>query len=848
VAQSVPVVIRGVDFLGQPFEERTSTLSFNLHGCRYASRYHLPKNSWVTLETARGSESRNVRARVAWIERPHSLREFFQVSVELEMPVNLWAYEPAPSDWQLTERSSAHRTAVEAQSQTAAHEPEAAPAADTVPMSEDTPMSTPAHISPESEVPSETPSSASVSADNPRSREWSAELEGRVRQSIDEAAADAAEQIRKAAEEKRAWISEQAFRSWKEEFEGAQRAAREQFAAQQDELVQQLKAEFEGGLVQTRRLMAEVERHAGVLRAETGAASEAASRVATARLELEAIQAARSSYDAEAPASEWTEEWAARWREILKSEMAAAGTEWEELLQSSVDAGVRRIAEQLSEQIQHISGHEESRFSERVRELRQPLADTLTEAHETLSTIRGALSDELARAHASLAEIENSVSRSRDVSARLDARASDSLNELDRRLEMILDAQTKEIGERAETASRAAVEKVGAALETMKQKILESTLDEAEAKLALHLDRVPQALRELSSREVRIEEGLRLFRERLRQVAETSQCDFASQVDAAVGQVQTEFECARQGALKKWNEELDAAGVRASHAAADAIGKASDGFEHEARTRLQTLLEQTVTAAATGLETNTTEAKQKFADELHSESSARLDHIRADMDRAASDLTVQARTEIEKAAEISAAAFGQVLRGISDQETDCFAARTQEVTQGRAQELEHCADQVLRKFEAGAECSLARLRAEFAAQLDAGIAEGRSALTAELSSVLAGYRSELDAHHKDWGDRLDRISSEAEARFQERLDTASDSWVVSSVRRLNEHSQNGIESLMRSADQALQDSCAAIFDGIAEALRHRVDATTALPSAAQQAAVSLPADESQTNP
>ncbi len=36
-----------------------------------------------------------MRARVAWIQRPHSTREFFQVAVELETPGNVWEMDSA---------------------------------------------------------------------------------------------------------------------------------------------------------------------------------------------------------------------------------------------------------------------------------------------------------------------------------------------------------------------------------------------------------------------------------------------------------------------------------------------------------------------------------------------------------------------------------------------------------------------------------------------------------------------------------------------------------------------------------------------------------------------------------
>ena len=103
--EPVPLVVRGIDLLGQPFEERTATLALNLHGCRYSSKHHLPKNTWVTLELPQARNHPNVRARVAWVQRPHSIRDFFQVAVELEGPANIWGVDAPPADWTTTERS-----------------------------------------------------------------------------------------------------------------------------------------------------------------------------------------------------------------------------------------------------------------------------------------------------------------------------------------------------------------------------------------------------------------------------------------------------------------------------------------------------------------------------------------------------------------------------------------------------------------------------------------------------------------------------------------------------------------------------------------------------------------------
>src|SRR5271170_4086331 len=102
IVQAVPLTVTGVDALGRPFQERTSTLIINCHGARYQSKHYVLKNMWVTLEVPHpetGHAPRVVRGRVTWIQRPRTVRELFQVGVELEVPGNLWGIAFCPPDW-----------------------------------------------------------------------------------------------------------------------------------------------------------------------------------------------------------------------------------------------------------------------------------------------------------------------------------------------------------------------------------------------------------------------------------------------------------------------------------------------------------------------------------------------------------------------------------------------------------------------------------------------------------------------------------------------------------------------------------------------------------------------------
>jgi len=102
VEQPVQLIVLGTNRHGEPFQERTAAVSFNLHGCRYTSRHEAPRESWVTLQVTGtdGASAPPVRARVRSIQSPQSPREMCQIGVELETPANIWGVTQPPEDWQ----------------------------------------------------------------------------------------------------------------------------------------------------------------------------------------------------------------------------------------------------------------------------------------------------------------------------------------------------------------------------------------------------------------------------------------------------------------------------------------------------------------------------------------------------------------------------------------------------------------------------------------------------------------------------------------------------------------------------------------------------------------------------
>jgi len=101
IEHPVSLIILGTDRLGESFQEETSAVSLNLHGCRYSSRHDYPLGGWVTLKVGgqAGVSSASVRARVRSVFSSKSLLAFCQVGVELETPANVWGVAAPPEDW-----------------------------------------------------------------------------------------------------------------------------------------------------------------------------------------------------------------------------------------------------------------------------------------------------------------------------------------------------------------------------------------------------------------------------------------------------------------------------------------------------------------------------------------------------------------------------------------------------------------------------------------------------------------------------------------------------------------------------------------------------------------------------
>jgi hypothetical protein len=881
ITSSIPLTVRGVDLLSQPFEERTATVAVNTYGCKYPSKHHLPKNTWITLEIPAPENAdgpHRVRARVVWIQRPRTVREMFQIAVELESPGNVWSLESPPEDWETTastlrapaatERTPGDAVAKWMNSETTSRaQTEQFPTEHFRPETE-TPLADFADKNLEIETHEEaTPASAGAfgfagavvqegavadSLESPLLREFRGHIESQASRAAEDAVAQASETLKQTAatvEKEHIASAEAFFQMWRDDLDRERDAAREeiskraseQMASVQDEISARvtgqmswvreelradLKQEFAAHIDQMRSLVADLERGAQAVREEAQAAASSGDRLAQIKMALEAAEAAvdqrmRRLKDA-AQETVALDDLSKAWREKLQEQMGQARGEWNELLQSSLDGAAQRLASRLGESTQSALETAEGKLTERIAQLFHPMTNAVSEAQQALSGIRGALDAELQRARTSLVDIEGAAERMREFSAQIDAASHDAVNQLHRRLDSSLQSQVMELRRHADALTSELPQRVQPALDAAGHQLVSKTLAELDARLAPHLERVPELVRELTAHEVQAEEGLRMYRERLRQAAESSRRDAGAQMSATLAELRTEFENARSEALTRWNEELNTSGGRATHAVIEDLVKNAEWHQKQAQEYIETLTQESLAKTEGVFDSRRQELSDRLAEQLAQQNIAYLDDAKQQLEGVSADVIGRTASRLEDAANASASGFEERVRQVAEIATQKFNEASDSSLAERTHEIERAAGAIRMNFEHGAGTLLERHRTEMAAYGEQKFAEARDFHSRELTAAVEAARIERDAQARDWYERLARANEESLQRYEDQLHGASELWVNVAVDKLNDSGQATLASLARSGEQALRTSLLKALEQVAESVRQSI--------------------------
>lgn len=893
IAQSVPITVSGIDALGQAFKERTSTVSVNCHGCKYQSKHYVPKTGVVTIEIARAESDappRMVEGRVAWVQRPRTVRELFQIGVEFTMPGNVWGIAFPPADWfPLPDEASEPlgTGAIEMPVPPAAEPPakkkeEVAAAPLTPAEAKETrkPAPSVAEKAPATVPPSESkvrvlptpPSQAVTSAHESMSaaRQMArllAEAKQHLRRSMQTGAAEAVAQevrsverqlqvavnkavegsVSKAAEKSVQAAVESAVQSAVENslqqlverathkvVENALEAfaqAREAAAPRAEDLDSKARAAVERVLEASAQKLAEQTIQQSVQQTVEQAVKEAVAQ-ATANLPVApatAIPSGETLDQLDQAAHQRLADWRKQIEEAagelhekslerLNQASEAASQKWKIQFDAALEGASEQMSAQLGQISQAATARAEEEMASRRASLQSLMNEAAAEAQKNLETLCAGLEERQARAESAASTADEAARRVEETSAQIEAMSRATFDDAQRKLNDLLASQSGELERRAAEL----LERKAGELEKPIQEIAEEKMrrvaEQVEQQLAPHYQRAQQAQEKLAAAGEQLaaagkqaEGVLEAFRLQMRDVSEQALAAALERMKEQTAELPADFEEKCRAALTKVEEELDAKTTETSHTTFEALYKASEWYQKKAQTNMQSALEKMMEQSTGTMREHAAELSRMFASELDHCSRSYVEHAQGLIEESAKDVKERTREQLSIAAQTTAAGaideLGRIARENLAQFEELAGASTEQVQAKVAQKSQEA-------------------MADFNALLEQRLAESaremRRTLQEQLQPLIDDFHSKRDAEQDAWLERMKGTVEQSIDQYKERLENASNSWLLASATTLGQHSKGVLETLSHAAEERLRDTCADVFANLGETLRQRM--------------------------
>jgi hypothetical protein len=853
IVHAVPLSVTGVDALGQPFKERTSTLIISCHGCKYQSKHYVPKNSYVTLEIPNpdsAEPARTSQARVTWVQRPRTVRELFQVGVELEVPGNIWGVSFPPDDW--FPYVEPVRSEIPAPG-VMAEEP-GFPAASAGPASSapavPVPPAIPAPVFAAEEKTRVVPFPVANEISAMMARQMArllVEAKQQLQSAVHDAAAAAAEvETRQLVEQLHAQLEAAAQKAIEaaaaaQAGEGAQRARVEIDAAAKastNALREEWTREAERGVRNWNQHMAaqlaetgESLRNKLVSRIEselnnTGATTRTAwqqqlsSDIERARTDVNELAGTARKLSEEIGAT--TGQAREGWRRQAESDLGAAQRQWHEQIQSSLADGAAQLSAQLAQLTKNAAAGADHELAARAVALRKASEKVMEESRQSLAALRSGLDQELSRAHDAVAKIEEGIKRSEGYSERLEAASRAATEEVNHRFEILLAAQGEEMNRRADQFVAGIAQRLQPSLEAATQQAMGAFRTQVDQVWKPLLASAGQSLEQMRAGQQQLEHTLATLRDRLHEASQQVANEAATRMQERVAQLRKDFEQAGQIALGRFQEELENKGTEATHTTFEALFKASDWYQKKAQTSMQTALEKALEQSNVSLREKAAEVSRLFASELDHYSRSYVDHTRGQLEESVKESLERGRGLLSQTSQTTAATFADEVHHIAGESAEEFSQAARHAVEEATSQMATRAGQVRGAINAHAHQAFAEFEGRVGERVDQGVAQARHRTDAQLTSLLESWRARYDAEQKQWLERLAQLTGDAVEHYKGRLENASNSWLVASVTTLSQHSQTVIESLAQAAEVRLQQTCSEVFAGLADSLRTRL--------------------------
>jgi hypothetical protein len=890
IVQAVPLVVTGVDALGRPFVERTSSLIINCHGCRYQSKHYVLKNMWVVLEIPHaeaGQPPLQVRGRVAWIQRPRTVRQLFQVALELELPGNVWGIGFPPEDWGnfvLTVGARSHepkdqdivlrlpeKSAEKLTDAKPSAEPDLPPPAigtDTLHVLPPT-STTDASLQLARQVARliadakqqisaaarEAAAQAVATEHQTATDKWQQKFSA-AQSDISMESGRALERIQHESDERSRAVYSAAAKALQDELPkwlaphleqltrevtatiakaGAeQHALHEQHAAGITERVQQLCREAEEV---ARRIVAqsqELERRIAEQASVTSAVLD--SRV---RKQEEVFGAHQDKLNATAGAAQQqlTDAAANAQGEMqarLTAQVDLARTQIQELVESAVAQLKEGAAESANQSVADLRAqtreHLDSELQQRMAALSEAAKSIAAETEERVNRVRG---DVLGRLQENSMLLEHSIARAGaavsqldQYSERLGTTQQYALEGFQSQLDDVLSLHRNELHRRSETLFDDLNTRIRQSFDDASQDAVRKFDEQVRSLAEPHIEQTNDAISRMAGGRSLLDASLTLQQERIRSAADEAFAESLARFRENLGGVEELLQEASQGVISRNLAELESKAGDVRHEAREDIYKTAEWYEKKVQTQLNGLTEKIVEQGGHQLRERAGEVSAEFAAELDHSCRNFVGHSQNQMKEVVRESFDRARELFAEAADTTTAAFMDEVQRHARQELHGFEEAVSQTAAESNRQFAASRETIAQRLTDEQESFLKRFQAGMATALENGVREAQEKISDGFLPLWESWKAMTEKQQEELRASMADLSSTATGEFKTRLENVSNTWLLTTVAKLDHQSRDVVSGLSASAEEKLRSACAEVFSNVGESLRKRLQEIT----------------------
>lgn len=457
--------------------------------------------------------------------------------------------------------------------------------------------------------------------------------------------------------------------------------------------------------------------------------------------------------------------------------------------------------------------------------------------------LRSEISSEMAKSEEVISKFHESVAQLEARRGEFSTLLQSVSDEWARRSEAMLEAQNAELNRRAESTVAGMSQRLQPMLEAAGHESIEKLAAEFEQRFSPQITQASEILGKLAFDSDRAEKLAAEHQQRVWQISDQSLQESAARGKEILAQIEKEFAESSRNAATRWLADLETRATETSHTTFETLYKSADWYEKKIQTQMQTTLEKGLDQAAARLREKAAEMSGLFASELDHYSRSYVEHAHGQMQENARDAADLATQQMAQAGDAAAAKFTERATQLSSEHFDSFSAKSKAIVDQNAVAMEAHVTQVRSNLENNARGFALDFQNALSQHAQETLALGKQQLGLQIDQARDALLMETQALERHFQSALTKHGDSAVEEHKQRLENASNTWLLSTVAKLNQQSEQLIAEMSATTEKKLKVVCGTVFSDMGEVLRQRMAGLVApfAPAATSETAKSLPA-------